>query len=97
MPHHSGPEHRRRYVPPNTAALQQQLVEIKIVLEATRLLPVAEPLKKSMLKHALWEVAIATGNTQNKFLGRYRSESVKCQEGLNIRRDHIQPRIINGT
>ena len=45
-----------------------------------------------MLDWALWQVAFATGNTQKKFLGRYRSESVIRQIGLKIQRDHVYQR-----
>jgi hypothetical protein len=90
MPFYSGAEHRKRYVPP--AALQQQLADIRTVLDELRVLTIAKPLKQSMLDWALWQVAFATGNTQKKFLGRYRSESVIRQIGLKIQRDHVYQR-----
>lgn len=90
MPFCSGVEHRNRYVPP--ANLLQQLAEIKSVLDALRRLPIAGPLKKGMLNSALWQVTYATGNTQTKFLGRWRSESVICRIGLKIERDHVYQR-----
>ena len=90
MPFCSGPEHRNRYVSP--ATLEQQLAEIRIVLDALRRLPVARPLKKEMLDWALWQITFATGNTQRKFLGRWRSESVIRQIGLKIERDHVYQR-----
>ena len=90
MPHLSKLKHRERYVPP--ATLHRQLAEIKIVLDAIRLLPVATPLKRDMLDCALWKVAHATGNTQHRFMGRYRSETVTTQVGLKIQRDHAYSR-----
>jgi len=45
-----------------------------------------------MLDSALWQVAFATGNTQSKFMGPYRSEVVITQVGLKIQRDHAFPR-----
>jgi hypothetical protein len=90
MPLLSRLKHRERYVLP--AALHQQLAEIKIVLDAIRLLPIATPLKRDMLDCALWKVAHATGNTQHRFMGRYRSETVTTQAGLKIQRDHAYGR-----
>jgi hypothetical protein len=87
MPFLSSHRHCDRYRTPDS--LPKQVAEIKILLSAIRLLPISEPLKKRMLVHAIWEVAFATGNTQRSFLGRYRSESVVRQVGLNIERDHI--------
>ena len=83
MPFLSGRGLRNRYVPPGS--LRRQLAEIELLLDRIRLIPIAEPLKKRMLIHAIWEVAFATGS----FLGRYRSESVIRQVGLPIQRDHI--------
>lgn len=68
-----------------SATLQEQLAEIKIVLDAIRLLPIAAPLKRDMLDCALWKVAHATGNTQHKFMGRYRSETVTTQAGSTFK------------
>jgi hypothetical protein len=45
-----------------------------------------------MLDAALWQVAFASGNTQSKFLGPYRSEAVITQVGLKIQRDHAHRR-----
>jgi hypothetical protein len=90
MPICSTPKHRNRYVP--AATLPQQLAEIKILLDALRLLPIARPLKKGMLDWALWQVTFATGNTQKEFLGRWRSESVIRQVGLKTERDHVYQR-----
>ena len=45
-----------------------------------------------MLDWALWQVAFATSNSQRKFLGRYRSESVIRQIGQKIQRDHVYQR-----
>ena len=90
MPYCSGLEHRNRYVP--AATLQQQLADIRIVLDALRCLPIARPLKKGMLDWALWQITFATGNTQRKFLGRWRSEIVIRQVGLKIERDHVYQR-----
>lgn len=92
MPFLSDARHRQRYAPIPT--LQPQLADIKIVLDAIRLLPIATPLKKDMLTGALWQVAYATGNTQRKFMGRYRSESVITKAGLKIERDHAYRRAI---
>jgi hypothetical protein len=90
MPFLSNPKHRERYTPAST--LMQQLVDIKTVLEALRQLPIATALKRDMLDAALWQVAFATGNTQSKFMGPYRSEAVITQIGLKIQRDHAYPR-----
>jgi hypothetical protein len=68
--------------------LVQQFRDITAVIEALRQLPIATALKRDMLDAALWEVAFATGNTQNRFMGRYRSEAVITQPGLKIQRDH---------
>jgi hypothetical protein len=83
-------KHRERYLPP--ADLERQLADIKIVMDAARNLPIAMPLKRDMLDETLWQVAYATGNTQRKFMGRYRSETVITRVGQNIRRDHAYPR-----
>jgi len=86
----SGSKHRDRYVPrPN---LKQQLADVKTVLEALRLLPIATPLKKDLLDKTLWHVTFATGNTQTKFMGRYRSRRVIREVGLKIQRDHVYQR-----
>src|SRR5258708_3462133 len=90
MPFLSTPEHCKQYVPP--ATIPQQLAEIKAVLDALRRLPIAKPLKKSMLDWALWQVTFATGNTQKKFLGRWRTERVIREVGLKIERDHVYQR-----
>jgi len=45
-----------------------------------------------MLDRALWQVAFVTGNTQSKFMGPYRSETVITQPGLKIQRDHAHRR-----
>jgi hypothetical protein len=87
---YSGIEHRERYVAP--VALQQKLADLKIALDGIRVLPIADPLKKSLLNSVLWEVAFATGNDQSRFLGRYRSETVIRQIGLKIQRDHVYRR-----
>lgn len=58
-------------------------------MDTIRLLLIGESLKKRMLVHAIWEVAFATGNTQRAFFGRYRTESVIRQVGLEIQRDHV--------
>ena len=58
-------------------------------MDAIRLLNITESLKKRMLVHAIWEVAFATGNTQRAFLGRYRTEGVIREVGLEIQRDHV--------
>ncbi len=83
----SGSKHRNRYT--SRATLQHELTEIKVVLEAIRLLPIAEPLKKDMLRRAIWNVAFATGNKQGASLGRYRTESVIRHTGQKIERDHV--------
>jgi hypothetical protein len=85
-------KHRHRYSPSPT--LKQQLADIKVVLDALRLLTIATPLKKDMLDAALWQVAFATGNTQSKFMGRYRSEAVITQAGVKIQRDHAHRRAV---
>jgi hypothetical protein len=45
-----------------------------------------------MLDAALWQVAFATGNSQSKFMGPFRTEAVITQVGLKIQRDHAYPR-----
>jgi hypothetical protein len=89
IPFLSSAKHRVRYTSSPTLV---QLQEIRAVLEALRQLPIATPLKRDMLDAALWQVAFATGNTQRKFMGRYRSEAVITKTGLNIQRDHAHRR-----
>jgi len=86
----SGPKHRNRYVPP--ADLQHRLGDVKIALDAIRLLPIAIPLKKDLLDELLWQVTFATGNTQSKFMGRYRGARVIGEVGVLIERDHVYQR-----
>jgi hypothetical protein len=90
MPFLSSSKHRERYTPP--VNLAEQLEEIKKLLDALRQLDVSNRLKKDMLDAALWQVAFAAGNTQSKFMGPYRSETVINVAGLKIQRDHAYPR-----
>jgi hypothetical protein len=90
MPFLSSPKHRELYAPSPTVT--QQLADIRTVLEAVRQLQIAAKLKRDMLDVAIWQVAFATGNTQSRFMGRYRSEAVITQVGLKIQRDHAYPR-----
>jgi len=83
MPFTSTPAHARRYVESPTT--KQRLADIKILLDAIRQMQIADPIKKKMLVHSIWEVAQATGN----FRGRYRSEGVIGTPGVRIQRDHI--------
>ncbi|QOY90066.1 hypothetical protein [Paludibaculum fermentans] len=83
----SDSRHRARYAV--SPAADKQIADIKILLEAIRILPICTPMKRRMLVHAIWEVAFATGNTQRAFMGRYRSEAVVNQPGMKIQRDHI--------
>ena len=76
----------------SSPTLVQQLQDIRAVIEALRQLPIATPLKRGMLDAALWQVAFATGNTQSKFMGPYRSGAVITQPGLKIQRDHAHRR-----
>jgi len=80
-------KHQSRYVPCTT--LEEDLKDIKILLEAIRKLQISERVKKRMLVHALWQIAMVTGNTQSSFFGRFRSEAVIRETGLKIERDHI--------
>ena len=52
MPKLSGPEHRRPFSPP--PSLQEDVKDIKKVLEALRVLDIARPLKRRMFSEALW-------------------------------------------
>ena len=90
MPFHSGPRHNDRYVPPSD--LPQRLADIKLVLGAIPGLPIGIALKRDLLDEALWQATFATGNTQSKFMGRYRSAKVVCVAGLKIERDHVYRR-----
>lgn len=80
-------KHQRQYIP--SRSLQSDLADIKVLLGCLRKLEIAQPIKRRMLVHGLWQIAIATGNTQSSFFGRYRSEGVIRETGLKIERDHI--------
>ena len=83
MPFLSKATHQKRYL--QTEATTARLEDVRSLLETLRGLPLALPLKKRMLAHAIWEVAKATGD----FCGRYRSEAVIRHPGQMIQRDHI--------
>jgi hypothetical protein len=76
-------KHQRHFVEPNVTS--QRLAEIHILLDALRQLQIGLPIKKRMLVHGIWEVAVATGG----FCARYRSEAVIQTVGAKIQRDHI--------
>lgn len=76
----------------SSPTLVEQLHDIRAVLEALRQMPIGKPLKKDMMNAALWQVAFATGNSQSRFMGPYRSEAVITQPGLKIQRDHAHRR-----
>lgn len=80
-------KHRALYSVPTD--LEKNIADIRILLDGIRLLPIGAAIKKRILVQAIWEHAYATGNTQQAFLGRYRSEAVVNQVGLEIQRDHI--------
>jgi hypothetical protein len=75
------------YVP--AADIDVHLGEIAMLLDSLRKLPLDGKRLRRILKQAIWEVAYATGNTQSRFLGQYRSESVIQNIGLKIERDHV--------
>jgi len=90
MPFLSGPRHGDRYVPPSD--LLQRFADIKLALGALVALPIGAALKKDLLDELLWQVTFATGNTQSKFMGRYRSAKMVAAAGLKIERDHVYRR-----
>ena len=90
MPFHSDPKHCDRYVP--SSDLPLRFADIKLVLGALVSLPIGTALKKDLLDEVLWQVTFATGNTQNKFMGRYRSAKMVRVAGLKIERDHVYRR-----
>ena len=47
--------------------------------------------KRTFWNEVFWQVTIATGNTQSKFMGRYRSAKVIRVTGLKIERDPYWP------
>jgi hypothetical protein len=61
------------------------LADITNLVNSIRALEIHLPTKKRMLVHALWEVAITTGN----FYPRYRSQTVTQGLGHPVQRDHI--------
>jgi pimeloyl-ACP methyl ester carboxylesterase len=83
----SSVKHRGLYSP--SATLRERLSDIKLILDAIRKLEISMPIKNRMLVHALWQIAIVSGNTQSNPLGRFRSEAVIRHIGLKIERDHI--------
>jgi hypothetical protein len=83
-------KHQQRYVVPHD--LQQRLPDIRTALAAITVLPIGATLKKDLLDELLWQVTYATGNTQKKFMGPYRSERVITEVGLPIERDHVYQR-----
>jgi hypothetical protein len=82
----SKPSYSERYIESQDTV--KRLADIKLVLKTTRGLPIGDRLKRTLLSQAIWQVAHATGN----FRGRYRSENVIRQSGLEIERDHIYPK-----
>lgn len=87
MPMLSGPAHSRPFAPMTN--LPEQVRDIRLVLEALRVLEIAPPFKRRMLSEALWLFAFATGNRQGRFLGRWRSETVIRHTGKEIQRGHV--------
>ena len=91
MPFLSDAKHCGLYT--SSPTLVQELEDIGVVIETLRQLPIATRLKKGMLDAALWQVVFATGNTQKKFMGPYRGETVITRPGLKIQRDHAYRRV----
>ncbi len=79
-------KHKELYIESPTTA--QCLADIRKLLDCIRRLPIAEKLKRDMLKHGIWQVSVSTGD----FYARYRSESVRHKVGQQIQRDHINPK-----
>ena len=83
MPILSTKAHAKNYT--EALDLSQRLADIRLLLDSIRQMEIAEPLKKRMLVHGVWEVARASGN----YYSRYRSERVRNTVGEPIQRDHI--------
>ena len=83
MPFLSTVRHALPYVP--TKGQDRVLEDIGRLIDSIRTLDIHAPTKKRMLVHALWEVAVTTGN----FYPRYRSQAVVQKAGIQIQRDHI--------
>jgi len=83
MPFLSTTRHALPYVP--TGGQDRVLLDISRLIDSIRALEIYAPTKRRMLVHALWEVAVTTGN----FYPRFRSQSVTLQVGAPIQRDHI--------
>jgi len=76
-------KHQQRFI--ESADTSQRLADIRMLLSTLCQLDIGLAVKKRMLVHGLWQVAMATGN----FCARYRSAAVMKTVGVKIRRDHI--------
>jgi hypothetical protein len=83
MPSISTTKHTNKYIEP--AAVTAALNDIKCLLQHIRELPIEIKLKKRMLNHAIWQVAMVSGD----FYGRFRSRDVITKLNEPIQRDHI--------
>jgi hypothetical protein len=86
MPFLSDARHARRFV--ESPRQHEVLSHVEVLVTALLVTSIPEGMKMRMLKHALWEVAVATGN----FHSRYRTEAVRRRSGLTIQREHVHKR-----
>ncbi len=75
--------HGKPYIEP--ADLHNNLQDAVRLLEGLLALNISLPMKKRMLNHEIWQVAIASGS----FKPRYRSAEVIKGNGDKIERDHV--------